>query len=137
MQRVKGNNTGLEEKKVKWYQVRECLLDPKTWLLALFAIAQNIPNGGLVTFSSIIVSGLGYSRLVTTLLGIPTGVIATAWQLVWSFIVAKFPNGRCLSIAVMDVIPLICAILMWKLPRDNKQGLLAAYYAFYSYWGKC
>ncbi|KAK4504506.1 hypothetical protein PRZ48_005422 [Zasmidium cellare] len=135
VQRVRGNNTGLEEKKVKWYQVRECLLDPKTWLLALFAIAQNIPNGGLITCSSIIVSGLGYNRLVTTLLGIPTGVIATAWQLVWSFIVAKFPNGRCLTIAFMDLFPLVCAILMWQLPRDDKQGLLAAYYSFYSYWG--
>ncbi|CAK3947697.1 MFS general substrate transporter [Lecanosticta acicola] len=135
IQRVKSNNTGVEDKRVKWYQVRECLLDPKTWLLALFALAQNIPNGGLVTFSSIIVTGLGYSALATTLLGIPTGVIATAWQLLWSFIVAKFPNGRCVTIAIMDIFTLISAVLMWKLPRDNKQGLLAAYYSFYSYWG--
>jgi hypothetical protein len=24
---------------------------------------------------------------------------------------------------------------MWKLPRSNKHGLLAAYYVFYTYWG--
>jgi MFS family permease len=45
IERVKGNNTGVEDKKIKWYQVRECLTDPKTWLIAIFACAQNIPNG--------------------------------------------------------------------------------------------
>jgi ACS family allantoate permease-like MFS transporter len=116
--RIRLNNTGLEDKKVKWYQVRECLFDVKTWLLALFAVAQNIPNGGLVTFSSIIVSGLG-------------------WQLIWSFILARFPHHRCATIADINLFPLICAVLMWQLPRSNKHGLLAAYYGFYSYWGKC
>lgn len=43
--RVKENNTGVEDKKIKWYQVREALLDAKTWLIVLFAVAQNIPNG--------------------------------------------------------------------------------------------
>lgn len=136
IQRVRSNNTGVEDKRVKWYQVRECLVDPKTWLLALFACAQNIPNGGIITFSSIIVTGLGYSALATTLLGIPTGIIATAWQILWSLVVARFPNARCITIAIMDIFPLISAVLMWKLPRENKQGLLAAYYSFYSYWGE-
>lgn len=45
IQRVKGNNTGVEDVKFKWYQVKELLTDPKTWLLVLFAAAQNVPNG--------------------------------------------------------------------------------------------
>ncbi|KAL2813607.1 major facilitator superfamily domain-containing protein [Aspergillus granulosus] len=134
LERVKNNNTGIEDKMIKWYQVRECLVDPKTWLLALFAIAQNIPNGGLVTFSAIIVNGLGYSRLVTTVLGIPTGVLATVWQILLGFLVSYIPNSRCAIIALADLVPMICAILMWKLPRENKKGLLAAYYVFYTYW---
>ena len=48
LERVKDNNTGVEDKKIKWYQVRECLMDPKTWLLAVFAVSQNIPNGKLI-----------------------------------------------------------------------------------------
>ncbi|KAI9740431.1 MAG: hypothetical protein M1834_005011 [Cirrosporium novae-zelandiae] len=134
LDRVKDNNTGVEDKTLKWYQVRECLLDPKTWLLALFSCAQNIPNGGLVTFAAIIVSGLGYSSLVTTLLGIPTGVLATAWQLILSFITARIPNSRCIIIAIANLVPITCAVLMWKLPSTNKHGLLAAYYVFYTYW---
>ncbi|CRL18209.1 Sucrose/H+ symporter, plant [Penicillium camemberti] len=134
LERVKDNNTGMEDKTIKWYQVRECLSDPKTWLLALFSLAQNIPNGGLVTFSAIIVTGLGYSPLITTVLGIPTGVLATVWQILLGFIAASVPNSRCNIIAVANLVPMICAILMWKLPRENQQGLLAAYYVFYTYW---
>jgi MFS family permease len=134
LERVKDNNTGMEDKTIKWYQVRECLLDPKTWLLALFSLAQNIPNGGLVTFSAIIVTGMGYSKLITTILGIPTGVLATVWQLLLGFIAAKIPNSRCAIIAIANIVPMICAILMWKLPSDNQHGLLAAYYVFYTYW---
>ncbi|KAH9819349.1 allantoate permease [Teratosphaeria destructans] len=136
LQRIKDNNTGVEEKDhVKWYQVRECLTDPRTWLLFVFSIAQNIPNGGLITFAAIIVSGLGYSKLITTLLGIPTGVIATLWAWVMAYPAGKLKNARCLTIAGANLVTITCAILMWKLPRSNKHGLLAAYYIFYTYWG--
>lgn len=134
LERVKDNNTGMEDKRFKWYQHKECLLDPKTWLLAISSCAQNIPNGGIVTFSAIIVSGLGYSTLITTILGIPTGVLATVWQLILSFIASRMKNSRCLIIALSNIVPMVCAILMWKLPRSNQHGLPAACYAFYTYW---
>ncbi|TKA21723.1 hypothetical protein B0A50_08659 [Salinomyces thailandicus] len=136
LQRIRGNNTGVEEKDhVKWYQVRECLIDPRTWLLFVFSIAQNIPNGGLITFSAIIVSGLGFSTLNTTLLGIPTGIIATLWAWLMAWPAGKLKNARSLIIACANLVTIACAILMWKLPRSNQNGLLAAYYVFYTYWG--
>lgn len=135
LQRIRGNNTGVEEKdRIKWYQVRECLCDPRTWLLFVFAIAQNIPNGGLITFSAIIVSGLGYGKLITTILGIPTGVIATAWTWILAWPAGRLNNARCSIIAGGNLITIICALLMWLLPTTNKHGLLAAYYVFYTYW---
>lgn len=45
LERVRKSNTGIEDKTVKWYQVKECLLDPKSWLISIFACAINIPNG--------------------------------------------------------------------------------------------
>lgn len=45
--RVKSNNTGIENKEFKVKQLYEALLDVKTWLLFLFAVASNAPNGGL------------------------------------------------------------------------------------------
>ncbi|KAI7222511.1 MFS general substrate transporter [Hortaea werneckii] len=136
LQRIRGNNTGLEEKdRVKWNQVRECMEDPRTWLLFVFSIAQNIPNGGIITFSAIIVSGLGYSTLNTTLLGIPTGIIATLWAWLMAWPAGRLKNARCLIIAGANCVTIVCSVLMWKLPRSNQHGLLAAYYVFYTYWG--
>lgn len=45
LERVRRSNTGMEDKRIKWYQVKECLLDPKAWLITVFACATNIPNG--------------------------------------------------------------------------------------------
>lgn len=46
IERVQDNLTGIKNHQVKRYQVVEALLDPKTWLLALFQFTQNVPNGG-------------------------------------------------------------------------------------------
>lgn len=45
LERVRKSNTGIEDKSIKWYQIRECLLDPKSWLISIAACALNIPNG--------------------------------------------------------------------------------------------
>lgn len=96
---------------------------------------MNVSNGGLNTFSAQIVSGFGFGPLTTVLLGMPTGVI----QALSSIIVALPPryikNSRCASAAVCCVIPLVCSIVIRKLPASNRGGLLTAYYFFYCFWG--
>lgn len=47
VERVQDNLTGIKSHHIKRYQVIEALLDPKTWLLALFQFTQNVPNGGV------------------------------------------------------------------------------------------
>lgn len=99
----------------KFYQVREALTDWKTWPLVIFALCINIPNGGLVTFAAQIVSGLGYSKLNTTLLGMPTGVVMTlgAWSLAYP--ASRIKNIRCMLAAGSCLIPLTCCILMMSM----------------------
>jgi MFS family permease len=50
--RVKGNGTGIENKHFKMKQLWEAMMDPKTWLLFLFALMSNSPNGGLSAVSA-------------------------------------------------------------------------------------
>lgn len=45
--RVKNNGTGMENRHFKMNQFWEAMLDLKTWLLFLFALTSNSPNGGL------------------------------------------------------------------------------------------
>ncbi|KAL5603230.1 hypothetical protein FOBRF1_010763 [Fusarium oxysporum] len=134
IQRVKDNNTGVEDVKFKWYQVRELLVDPKTWLLVIFAAAQNVPNGGISSFSGLIVSGFGFNTLQSILINLPTGVIGTTFQILLSIPSAKFKGYRCFIIACANLVPLVCAVLLWQLPRDNRHGLLASYLCFWTYF---
>lgn len=48
IQRVAENKTGIINKKWKWDQALESIIDPKTWILFFFNIAINIPNGGMI-----------------------------------------------------------------------------------------
>lgn len=48
---VKTNSTGVENKEFKWSQFFEAFQDPKNWLLSVFAVANNSPNGGLTLVS--------------------------------------------------------------------------------------
>ncbi|KAL2827967.1 hypothetical protein BDW59DRAFT_159925 [Aspergillus cavernicola] len=78
---------------------------------------------------------MGYSSLNTTLLGIPTGVLATVWQLLIAIPYVKLTRRRCLIIAGANMVPMISALLLWQLPASNIHWRLAAYYVFYTYWG--
>ncbi|KAF3004411.1 hypothetical protein E8E13_010264 [Curvularia kusanoi] len=71
--RIRDNETGIENKKFKKAQFVEAMLDLKTWLLFIFAVASNAPNGGLTTFQGIIIRGMGFSKLETTLIQMPSG----------------------------------------------------------------
>jgi MFS family permease len=51
--RVKENGTGIENRAFKWDQFREAIMDLKTWLLFLFAVTSNSPNGGLTSVCSV------------------------------------------------------------------------------------
>ncbi|KAJ4342703.1 hypothetical protein N0V87_000912 [Didymella glomerata] len=71
--RIRDNETGIENKKFKLAQFVEAVMDLKTWLLFIFAVASNAPNGGLTTFQGIIIRGMGFPKLETTLIQMPSG----------------------------------------------------------------
>ena len=57
IERLRENQTGIENKKLKWHQLKEVFLDVRTWLLSLVVITTNVPNGAVSSFSSLIISG--------------------------------------------------------------------------------
>ncbi|KAI5305448.1 hypothetical protein KEM56_004401 [Ascosphaera pollenicola] len=65
---LRENQTGVENKHFKWYQVKEALLDYKLYLMFFIGLVSNIPNGGISNFGTLIIQGFGFSTLVTTLM---------------------------------------------------------------------
>lgn len=49
VERLRDEKLGIENKHWKWEHAREAVLDKKNWILWLFFIAVNIPNGGLIS----------------------------------------------------------------------------------------
>jgi MFS family permease len=74
IERLRGEKLGIENKNWKWEQSWEAVVDWKNWILWIFFIAVNIPNGGLISFSTIIIDSLGFSSEDSSLMTIPTGI---------------------------------------------------------------
>ena len=54
IERVRENQTGIENKRFNVSQFKEVMLDVRTWLISLIVITTNVPNGAVSSFSSII-----------------------------------------------------------------------------------
>ncbi|EMR68193.1 putative mfs allantoate protein [Eutypa lata UCREL1] len=89
VQRLRENQTGIENKHLKSYQVKEAFRDVKLYLFFLLGVVGNVPNGGISNFGTLIIQGFGYSTLVTTLMQIPYGVIIAI-----SILICVYLNDR-------------------------------------------
>lgn len=123
VQRIKENQTGVENKHFKPEQFREALTDPKTWLFALFSAIDNVPNS-LTNQRQIIVSGFGFSNLQTTLLGCVDGVIEIVTIFVGVNVAARYTNARAYVGAIWFIPNVLGSILINVIPWENKVGLL-------------
>ncbi|KAL9581281.1 MAG: hypothetical protein Q9212_003990 [Teloschistes hypoglaucus] len=128
IERLRENQTGVENKHLKAYQVREAFLDYKLYLFFLLGVVGNVPNGGISNFGTIIIKGFGFSTLVTTLMQVPYGIFICISILVCVFLNDRFKNRRCLFIIIF-LIPNICGAFSLRFtPVDQKIGRLISYY---------
>ncbi|KAH9958007.1 MFS general substrate transporter [Russula dissimulans] len=125
VQRIKENQTGVENKHFKREQMIEALTDPKTWLFALFALLDNIPNS-LLNQIQIITLSFGFNVFQTTLLGCVGGVVEIFAIFSGVTIASRIPNSRA-WVAIAYSIPSILGILLVNfLPWHDKVGLLCS-----------
>lgn len=75
IERVRKNETGIQNKEYKRYQVVEALTDPLAWCLIALILVANLVIGGLGVFSNLIISNFGFSTLETQLLNIAQGAV--------------------------------------------------------------
>ncbi|KKY23939.1 putative allantoate [Phaeomoniella chlamydospora] len=134
IQRKSGDNTGVESPSFKSHQVVEALLDVKTWLIWFAIIALQVPNGGLTTFNTLIISGLGFDSVQTSLLAMPPGAMSTLSGIGLSYLASTTRRYRTPLVAASILLPLLGAILCYTLPRSNLGGQLVGLYILYTYW---
>lgn len=103
VERVRSNQTGVQNRLFKKNQLHEALKDPQAWGYALIQLCTTLPTSGLGSFQGIIISGFGFTVLQTQLLAMVLGfyIIIVLLSSVW--IVKK--TGQNLLTMLGFVIP--------------------------------
>ncbi|KAL9109084.1 MAG: hypothetical protein Q9227_006175 [Pyrenula ochraceoflavens] len=127
--RLRHNQTGVENKHLKPYQVKEAFLDIKLYLFFILGVVGNIPNGGISNFGTIIIKGFGFSTLVTTLMQVPYGALISLSILLCVYLNNRFHNNnRCLFILLFLCPNIAGSFGLRFVPLDQKVGRLICYY---------
>ncbi|TDZ33599.1 putative transporter [Colletotrichum spinosum] len=136
IERVRDNQTGIQNKKFKREQAVEALKDPQIWGYALVALCTTLPTSGLGAFANIIIMSFGFSTLQVQLLAMVLGfyIIIVLLSSVW--LVKKF--GQNLYVMLGFVVPSVLGtVLLMTLPNETYAqhiGLLICYYITLSFW---
>lgn len=119
VERVRSNQTGVQNKKFKWDQVKEALLDPLPWGIFLTAVLNTIPVGGLGTYTQIIIKeNLGFSTLQTDLLNIAQGGTIVCFLFLFTFI-SNRTKQTLLTMVLTCIPPIISAVCFLSVPNDK------------------
>ncbi|KAK2756500.1 hypothetical protein FQN54_005393 [Arachnomyces sp. PD_36] len=128
VERLRDNQTGVENKHLKPYQVLEAFKDYKLYMFFMLGCVCNIPNGGISNFGTIIIQGFGFSTLVTTLMQIPYGFIIAVSILLCVFLNDRFTNKRCLFIVLFLLPNIAGAFGLAYVAPEQQAGRLICYY---------
>ncbi len=73
VERVRDNQTGIQNREWKKHQFWEGLTDPQVWGYALVQLCTTLPTSGLGAFQGIIIKSFGFTTLQTQLLAMVLG----------------------------------------------------------------
>lgn len=122
--RVSRNRQGVKNHHFRWYQAVQCAKDPKTWILFIMATGAQVPNSALTSFTSIIIDGFGFGTLGSQYLQIPGGAVQFLALIGGGWVCTKWPQSRCITMMVANVICILGAALLVGLSDENKVSIL-------------
>ncbi|KAJ9090753.1 hypothetical protein QFC20_007830 [Naganishia adeliensis] len=117
--RLKRNQTGIENRVIKWNQIREAFFDYKTWIFFSLGLIGNIPNGGISNFSTLVIKGLGFSTLETSLMALPQGALVMVFILTGAFLNDRLPKNSRTIVCMLFMIPTIAGGLGFLLAPEK------------------
>ncbi|CAM1501226.1 Fc.00g103880.m01.CDS01 [Cosmosporella sp. VM-42] len=88
---------------------------------------MNIPNSGITAFGFIITNSFGFSKRLSLLLNMPTGIMDIACKLGLTSLSDKYMD-RSLFAFIALLIPMVGGIMIILIPPSAKAALLVGYY---------
>lgn len=145
IERVRGNQTGLQNRKFKWDHLREAFKDPQTYCYFFIQFLTSLPTSGLGAFANIIISSFGFSVLETQLLAMVLGAYLIILLLSSAWLSKRFNQN--IFFMILYVIPsIVGTVVLMTLTYSQfdvdtyqyklRTGvLLFCYYLTLSFWG--
>jgi sugar phosphate permease len=127
IERLRENQTGIENTHFKFNQVLDCFKDPQTWMLSIITISSNVPNGAVSSYQATLIKSFGFDAKTTALLQLPSGAVSVISILIATYLAGRF-NQRALNIVSLLVPGALGGCLMAFLPGDAKVGKLIGNY---------
>jgi hypothetical protein len=128
VERVRVNQTGIQNRIFRTSQVKEALLDPQVWAFILIQLFTTLPSGGMGAYAAIVIQSFGYSTWIVQLLQMVTGVIQIIAMLSGVWVERKYKQTIWPSIAsVLPTIAGAAALCAVPFTEDKKIGLLFAW----------
>ncbi|KAL2143307.1 hypothetical protein VTI28DRAFT_10550 [Corynascus sepedonium] len=136
VERVRANQTGVQNREWKKHQFWEGILDPQTWGYALIQLCTTLPTSGLGSFQGIIIKSFGFSTLETQLLAMVLGAYIIIVLLSSSWLVKKTNQNLLvmLGFVIPSFIGTICLMTVPIETMSQKIGLVICYYITLSFW---
>ncbi|GJC82910.1 putative transporter C460.05 [Colletotrichum liriopes] len=129
IERVRANETGIQNKTYKRYQMIETITDPVIWCYVMLQITSTLIIGGLGVFSNLIISSFGFTYLQTQLLNIAQGAV-TIVVMVGSATLATWSKQTAWVMHGCTIPAIIGTAVIYSIPPSatNRIGLLIAFY---------
>ncbi|KAG7143272.1 putative transporter like protein [Verticillium longisporum] len=120
-----------EEQKTNWRldQVKECLIDPKTWLIFALEVTTQIPNGGTQNFANLVIRSFGFTSLQLTLINIPYSLLAASVIAGTGWLAGRYRTMNCLLIVCVVSPCIIGSAMIYRREHISPSGVhLFAYF---------
>ncbi|KAJ7582199.1 major facilitator superfamily domain-containing protein [Mycena floridula] len=128
VKRVASNQIGIKNKNFKKDQIYISFMDPKTLILFVSIFAAAIPNGVLSSFSTQIISEMGFSTTKTTVLKSVGDMLQIVALFIGGYITLNYNNMRLIMSTAANIICTVAAACTGYLPEDRTWMRLVAFW---------
>jgi hypothetical protein len=128
LERVRDNNAGLVDHKIKPKQVLESARDPATFVLTTLMFGACVSNSIVGLFGSIIIQGLGFNKLQAICLQVPAGFFGMCLGIFPPLVVLKTNKWRTTFISIFTTLSITGTAILYGASRSNIAAMLVGYY---------
>jgi predicted MFS family arabinose efflux permease len=134
--RLRRNNTGFENTRLKPQQVVETLLSYQFWSVCLLSMLCSTATSAANTFSTLVFNGMGFSIFHTLLLNIPLGAMAIITIVGSGWLGRTYPDMRHHFYTIACIPVIVGCVLLWQLPPTQTAGRIIGIYLV-TFFGSC